>query len=128
MLVAFMGLTGPLECPPYQYTELLMGAPATRTCALDFLDIFNHRMLSLFYRVWRSTISRLPTAIRADPFTAFLFDIIGLGTNGLRGRLPFKDQGLLRCGGLIAQRPPLRPLGQSAVTTSGWMQRWSIPG
>jgi type VI secretion system protein ImpH len=34
-----------------------------------------------------------------------LFVIIGMGTSGVRGRLPFKDQGLLTYGGLIAQRP-----------------------
>lgn len=107
MLVAFMGLTGPLGILPYQYTELLMERARYKDTALwSFLDIFNHRMLSLFYRVWEKY--HFPIAYEragADPFTAYLFDMVGLGTNGLRGRLPFKDQGLLPYAGLISQRP-----------------------
>src|SRR5439155_23721465 len=34
-----------------------------------------------------------------------LFDLIGMGTPGLRGRLRIHDQALLRYAGLIAQRP-----------------------
>ena len=76
------------------------------TALWSFLDIFNHRMLSLFYRVWEKY--HFPIAYergKADQFTAYLFDIVGLGTNGLRGRSSFKDQALLLYGGLIAQRP-----------------------
>src|SRR5207244_10316497 len=40
-----------------------------------------------------------------DQFTMYLFDLIGMGTNGLRDRLSFRDQGLLFYSGLIAQRP-----------------------
>lgn len=107
MLVAFMGVTGPLGVLPHQYTELLMDRARYKDTALwQFLDIFNHRMISLFYRVWEKY--HFPIAYErtgADQFTAYLFDIIGLGTNGLRGRLSFKDQGLLLYSGLIAQRP-----------------------
>jgi len=107
MLVSFMGLTGPLGVLPHQYTELIMERARYRDTALwSFLDIFNHRFVSLFYRVWEKY--HFPIAYERtgfDQFTAYLFDLIGMGTNGLRDRLSVKDQCLLFYGGLIAQRP-----------------------
>ena len=117
MTVAFMGLTGPLGLLPHQYTELVMERARYRDTALwSFLDIFNHRMISLFYRVWEKY--HFPIAYERgeeDRFTSYLFDTIGMGTKGLRGRLSFRDQALLPYGGLIAQRP------HSAVAMSGVM-------
>jgi type VI secretion system protein ImpH len=107
MVVSFMGLTGPLGVLPHQYTELLMNRIRYGDTALwSFLDIFNHRLISLFYRVWEKY--HFPVAYERtgeDQFTAYLFDLIGLGTNGLRGRFSFNDQALLFYSGLIAQRP-----------------------
>ena len=42
---------------------------------------------------------------RPDPFTQYLFDLIGMGTAGLRGRMRIQDESLLLYAGLIAQRP-----------------------
>ena len=42
---------------------------------------------------------------RPDPFTHSLFDLIGMGTDGLRGRMRVQDESLLLYAGLIAQRP-----------------------
>ena len=107
MLVSFMGLTGPVGVLPYQYTELLMDRARYRdTAAWSFFDIFNHRLISLFYRVWEKY--HFPIAYERtteDNFTAYLFDLIGLGTSGLRRRFSFNDQALLFYGGLIAQLP-----------------------
>jgi type VI secretion system protein ImpH len=107
MTVAFMGLTGPLGVLPHHYTELLMERARYNDTALwTFLDIFNHRLISLFYRMWEK--HRFPIAYERgelDQFTSYLFDIIGMGTGGLRGRLSFEDQALISYGGLIAQRP-----------------------
>ena len=107
LTVAFMGLTGPLGVLPHQYTELLMDRGRYKDTALwSFLDIFNHRMISLFYRAWEK--HRFPVAYerdQLDQFTSYLFATVGMGTGGLRGRLSFEDQALIRYGGLIAQRP-----------------------
>jgi len=107
MTVAFMGLTGPLGVLPHHYTELLMDRARYKDTALwSFLDIFNHRMISLFYRAWEK--HRFPVAYerdQLDQFTSYLFSIVGMGTGGLRGRLSFEDQALIRYGGLISQRP-----------------------
>lgn len=107
MMVAFMGLIGPLGVLPTHYTELVAERARYKDTALwQFLDIFNHRMISLFYRAWEKY--RFPIAYERreqDRFTEYLFDIVGMGTRGLRGRLGLADEGLLLYGGLIAQRP-----------------------
>lgn len=107
MTVSFMGLTGPVGLLPHQYTELVMDRARYQDTALwHFLDIFNHRMISLFYRVWEKYHFHIAYERgEEDRFTSYLFAIVGMGTKGLRGRLSFKDQALLPYSGLIAQRP-----------------------
>ncbi|HEY6400515.1 MAG TPA: type VI secretion system baseplate subunit TssG [Blastocatellia bacterium] len=108
MEVAFMGLTGPISVLPNHYTELLIDRVRAGDRAMsDFLDLFNHRMISFFYRAWEKY--RFPVAYERKPnddkFTSFLFSITGLATRGLLGRMNLRDEGLLRYAGLIAQRP-----------------------
>jgi type VI secretion system protein ImpH len=75
------------------------------------LDIFTHRIISLFFRAWEKY--RFPVDYersqkekqRTDDFTRFLFDFVGLGTRGLRGRLDLPDESLLPYSGLISNRP-----------------------
>lgn len=107
LIVNFMGLTGPLGVLPHPYTELLMERTRYQDTALwEFLDLFNHRLISFLYRAWEKP--RFAVAYERndeDRFTEYLFGIIGFGTNGLRSRLDLADEGLLYYGGLVAQRP-----------------------
>jgi type VI secretion system protein ImpH len=107
VMVTFMGLTGPLGVLPQHFTELVAERARYGDTALwEFFDIFNHRMISLFYRVWEK--HRLSAAVggnEPDPITEYLFDTIGMGTRGLRDRLSVPDRVMLLYGGLIAQRP-----------------------
>jgi type VI secretion system protein ImpH len=112
MTVTFLALTGIQGILPVFYTERLLAQKTSEESALaDFLDLFNHRLVSLFYRAWekhRFPVLYESAAIEgpsADLFTQSLFDLVGLGTNGLRGRMPVLDESLLRYAGLIAQRP-----------------------
>ncbi len=112
MIVAFMGLTGLMGVLPRHYTELLLERVRNKDFTLrDFLDIFNHRMISLFYRAWEKY--RFPIAYERarsggkdyDPFSVSLFHLVGMGTQGLRGRLKTGDEVLLYYSGLVAQQP-----------------------
>jgi len=112
MTIAFMGLTGVQGVLPLYYTERMLASKAAKDDSLAaFLDIFNHRLISLFYRAWER--HHLPVlyemaAVRnagPDPFTRSVFDLIGMGTDGLRGRLGVHDESLLFYAGLISQRP-----------------------
>jgi type VI secretion system protein ImpH len=112
MTVAFLGLTGTQGVLPLCYTEWMMARDAARDDTLAaFFDIFNHRLLSLFYRAWEkhrpAVLYGLGAARGRQPdfFTQSLYDFIGMGTRGLRGRMPIQDESLLLYGGLIAQRP-----------------------
>ena len=106
MFVNFMGMIGVSGVMPTHYTELAMERSRYRDTAMwSFRDIFTHRAVSLFFRAWEKY--RFPIAYERgkDDFTAFLFDFVGLGTNGLRGRMDLADESLLPYGGLIAQKP-----------------------
>lgn len=110
--VTFLGLTGTQGILPLHYTERLLALKAAKDTVLaEFLDLFNHRIVSLFYRAWAKhhpPIIYESAALERrypDSFSHYLFDSIGLGTDGLRGRMRIPDESLLPYAGLIAQRP-----------------------
>ena len=113
MSVTFLGLTGPRGALPASYTELAINRECfgDRSFA-DFLDVFNHRLIELFFEAWQKhhfvigyEQARRRKDSEADEFTSYLFDLIGMGTGGLRGRMQVPDLGLLHYAGLAAQRP-----------------------
>jgi type VI secretion system protein ImpH len=70
---------------------------------LDFFDIFNHRMVSLFYRAWEKYRSWIPYERgELDPFSSHLLALLGLGTPGLQNRQELPDDSLLFYSGLLA--------------------------
>ncbi len=119
VFVAFMTLAGSVGILPDQYVSLLTD-PRTRRAArplADFLDIFNHRLISLFYRAWEKY--RLTVAFERgedDVFSQHLFCLIGMGTPGLQGRLAISDHILLYYAGLLSQKP------RSAVALEGILE------
>lgn len=61
--VSFMALTGFNGALPRHYSELITERLRHKDRALaDFLDLFNHRLVSLFYRAWQK--HRLPARYR----------------------------------------------------------------
>ncbi len=131
MSVTFLGLTGPSGVLPRHYTELLIrmlrdARGPERTALRDWLDLFNHRLLSLFYATWRKYRFWLayerhgPRQAQPDPFTQALRSLTGVGTPGLRDRMRVTaadsagreqvlagvdDQAVLFYAGLFAHRP-----------------------
>lgn len=107
MTVNFMGITGPLGVAPYPYTELLMDRARAKDFALrDFLDMFNHRLISLFYRAWLKTQFMIAyEADRREPFSERIAALAGLGEAGLRNRQAVADESLMFYCGLLARSP-----------------------
>ncbi|MEP7211652.1 MAG: type VI secretion system baseplate subunit TssG [Acidobacteriota bacterium] len=106
MFVNFMGMVGVSGVLPTHYTELVLDRIRHRDTAMwAFLDIFTHRAVSMFYQAWSKYRFPVEYERGGDEFTQYLFDIAGLGTRGLRGRMSVPDEALLPYCGLIAQKP-----------------------
>jgi type VI secretion system protein ImpH len=149
MVVRFFGLYGAMGALPRHYTELLLnpdmrykadssGGLASRVsdkrtwehnAFRAWLDIFNHRLISLFYRAWEKYRFFVAYArgefrkLEPDHFTQVLFSVMGQGSPAFRNRLrvgrwrnddeftgeeplaQIDDVGLLPYAGLLSQRP-----------------------
>lgn len=107
LIVNFMGLTGPMGVLPLYYTSQVMERIRSKDHSLaSFLDIFNHRMISMFYQAWekyRFTIAY--ERGERDRFSHHLLDLIGLGTPGLQERQAVPDDSLLFYSGLLSLHP-----------------------
>ena len=107
LTVNFMGLIGPLGVLPLYYTQMVEERLRARDHTMrDFLDIFHHRMISLFYRAWEKY--RFAIAYerdRQDPFSRRVLDLIGIGTAGLQHRQAVGDEGLMFYAGLLRLVP-----------------------
>lgn len=112
LTVGFMGLTGPSGTLPTAYTELLIERRNyfRDTAAHQFLDLFSHRALSLFYQAWRK--HRFYLGVEAgeqDGFTRNTLDFVGVGLKALQDRLKreggIPDMFLSHFAGLLAQKP-----------------------
>lgn len=107
--VAFLGLGSgsALGSLPTAYIWLLQEQQRDGDGGLlDFLDIFNHRLVSLYFGVEAKHDPILQyEAGSGGFFERCLSAIAGIGTTGLRGRLSFDDRALLSRAGLIAMTP-----------------------
>ena len=111
MSVAFMGYTGASGVLPDLYDRVLSIRLREGDSALrDFLDTFNHRSVSLFYRA--AVKYDFPTGYETarnggeeDNFTAALYSLVGIGTNHLRGRQTVGDESLAHYAGHLSHFP-----------------------
>lgn len=118
MWINFMGLTGPMGVLPRAYTEFINTRLRSkdRTQA-DFFDLFNHRMISLFYQAWEKYRSAVAYERDGqDRLSRYLLCLIGLGTPGLQNRMQVRDDSLLYYSGLLSLQP------RSAVALRGALQ------
>jgi type VI secretion system protein ImpH len=104
MRVNFMGLHGPQGVLPRAYCELVNERIRARDTTLrDFLDLFNHRILSLFYQAWEKYHFEIPYERgELDRFSRYVLALLGLDTPGLQNRQDVADDSLLFYGGLLS--------------------------
>ncbi len=106
LIVNFMGLTGAAGVLPIPYTEFILDRIRAKDRTIPaFFDIFNHRMISLFYQAWEKY--RFAVAYerdKRDRFSRHIMALIGLGTGGLQNRQPVPDRSLLFYAGLLSMQ------------------------
>jgi type VI secretion system protein ImpH len=107
LAVNFFGLLGangpmPIHITEYVRDRLRHGGDAT---LLAFLDVFHHRMLSLFYRARASTEPAISLdRADGDRFSVFVGSLFGIGAPSLRERDDIGDFAKLHFAGLLANR------------------------
>ena len=93
--------------------ELMSGRAPMR----DFIDIFNHRLVSLFYRSWlKYRIERTFQLDGRDSITRYLSMLIGCPPTHDHEALGIDPLRLIRYAGVLTQRP------RSATTLEGVLQ------
>ncbi|MCA9258521.1 MAG: type VI secretion system baseplate subunit TssG [Planctomycetales bacterium] len=146
MAVNFMGLTGPSGVLPRHYTECIQQQErdqpkATRRTMRAWFDLFNNRLIGLFYRAWekirvdRGLARGEAETLEPDAFTAAAFSLAGLGQKSLRNRFSvgfgdpratgetadrIRDWALLRYAGTLARGR--RSAGQIADVLTDYFQ------
>lgn len=112
MEVGFTGLIGSQGVMPYYLTELVLKELREKNTALrDFLDLFNHRHVSLFYQAWHKyqlpvnyERQHLRREREPDLFSHALASLAGLGTSEMRYRMPLPDEALLGMAGHLSRQ------------------------
>ena len=109
LTVSMMGLNGVSGVLPGHYSHLVLEAFRDKNSApRDFLDMFNHRALSLFLRAAEKY--RLPLAFERagsqgkDSISAMLLALVGLRGAAVQHRQAIPDETLVFYAGLFAQR------------------------
>lgn len=112
MLVSFMGLTGPSGVLPQHYTVRMIRAARNKERSMrDFFDMFNHRLISLFYRASEKhsfPLSYERVRVRRegeDAVTQALYSLVGLGTKSTRERMAVDDETIVHYSGHFARSP-----------------------
>jgi type VI secretion system protein ImpH len=105
MTVEFMGLFAAVSVMPVPYTEFLLDLSRNKDYAMeDFFNIFNHRMISFFYRGWQKYRFFVEyERTKDDPLSARLLDLLGMGTKGMRERSPIPDAAYLNYTALLGR-------------------------
>jgi type VI secretion system protein ImpH len=108
MEVAFMGLIGPAGVLPYCYNEMAIERLRQKDTTLTaFLDMFHHRLISLFYLAWKK--HQFPASYLSgakDRLSRYLLSLSGLGTPLLAGMVGLPEESLIFCTGLLSRAVP----------------------
>lgn len=109
VIVSFMGLYGVAAPSPVYFSELIGFEDVDPDPLVDFLDVFNHRIISLYYRAWLRY--RYPHRYEeggTDELSGFLLAFLGLMDPEARQPLGVAAHRLLKYIGLLSLRskPP----------------------
>ena len=105
LFVHFFGLFGPNGPLPLHLTEYarerqLHAGDRTFTA---FVNVFNHRLISFFFRAWADNQKALDLDRSGDPrFAAYLGSFFGLGMDALQNRDSIADHAKLYFSGRLA--------------------------
>lgn len=105
LFTAFLGLLGPMGPMPLHITEYVRERElhhADSTLA-RFMDVFNHRVISLFYRAWM--VNQQAVCFdrpEQDRWLAYVGSIIGIAMPHLRNRDAVPDLAKLHYSGRLA--------------------------
>jgi type VI secretion system protein ImpH len=110
MTIAFLGAATPTSFGslPTPYVELVLEQERSGNDPVlrDFLDAFNHRMASLYYRSFEKHHAAVSLETgNHDFFERALRGVIGIATPGLHERLALRDEALFSRAGLLAMAP-----------------------
>lgn len=148
--VACFGMIGPTGTLPQHYTALVVERSRRfhDTTFREFLDIFVHRMTTLFCRAWakyRPAVQREVTLLVGqgmawdeaaesprDPMTAVVASLVGLGGRGLAERLAAPDDIVFRHAAHFSRQPRsaeslermLRAVCRVPVRVEQFVGRW----
>lgn len=119
MQVSFLGLIGPSGVLPQHYTSEAIARSQNQDHALvEFLNILQHRAISLFYRAWRkyrlpielerrllaAAIDRHRASREEELFAFCIRALVGLATGGLADRMSAADETVLYYAGHYSRR------------------------
>lgn len=105
LTVAFMGLYGPASPLPAYYTERVIQQREPDHPSRDFMDLFNHRTISLLHRCWNKYryFTRFEAEAR-DQYSRWLLSLLGLDRETLLSNTRLKWHKLLPFAALVARR------------------------
>jgi type VI secretion system protein ImpH len=119
LTVSFLGVATPAcfgSLPTPYAQEILDQAREKSTVLRDFLDAFNHRLISLYYRAFEKY--SLPVSYETrdhDYFERALRGVLGLATPALHERLRLADRALFSRAGLLVMAPVPAPVLEQLV-------------
>ena len=110
VVVNFLGAIGPQGVLPHEYTRTVADRRRQKDGATgDFLDLFHHRILSLFYQAWRRYRFELDWEDRQrkggtgpDRLTEHLLDLVGLHPESQREGIGLEEETLAGYASLLA--------------------------
>jgi len=107
MMVNFMGLVGHMGVLPNHYSVLATRLVRSRDPGfMAFLDLFHHRLISLFYLAWErgSFFARYERG-EPDLISSHLADLLGFGQERIKENLDIDPASLMGYTGLLGPGP-----------------------